>query len=120
MRNSHTVLPPRQVNTPSIQHSPTLITLKRGKMRAKQTGRTHRENRNVGHRCIDEEQWGLKGGAPQFVEAALNQPITVKEKRQLVRIFPRQEEGRMRRRGGQVHMKAAEINTVLHQCVGTS
>lgn len=60
MRNSHTVLPPHKVNTPSIQHSPTLITLK--KMRAKQTGKTHRENRNVGHRCIDEEQWGLRGG----------------------------------------------------------
>lgn len=27
-------------------------------------------------------------GGPQFVEAALNQPITVKEKHQLVRIVP--------------------------------
>lgn len=59
-------------------------------------------------------------GAHSLFEAASNQPITVKEKHQLVRIFPRREEGRMRRRGGQVHMKAAEINTVLHRCVRTS
>lgn len=69
-----------------------------------------KEKPNVGHRCTDEEQWRLRG--PQFVQAALNQPITVKEKTSAGACLPRGRKGGWRRRGGQVHMKAVEINVV--------
>lgn len=55
--------------------------------------------------------WGGGEGA-QFTEAAFESANHSEGEHQLVRFFPTRGRENEKRRGGQVHMKAVEINTV--------
>lgn len=76
---------------PTLSHRNLHFTLEKNKIRErKQTREGERTEEEKDGESADEEQWG--GGRAQFTEAALNQPITVKENISWCVSSPREEE----------------------------